>query len=403
MKKEVLFISDGSLANPIVHSQGLPLLRSLTKNNYNCHLITFESSLNYLDPKNNSNDLEKRFTKDIKFHPIVLDLSLIFPGWLQIYFRGVANCIRMIKNNNIRIIHARSFNPSLIALTVVFIFFPSIKFIFDNRGVFIDEEIYKGRLKINSIKVKFLRKLEKLMIKRADAIVVVSNAFKDLLELNFENKEQSLEEKITIIPNGTEILEMNEKLIDEDDRDSFIGIYAGSTAKWQSIPDIISLCRVGIKKFSNFKLKIFTYDDPNIIRKHFLKEKNLESAIEIAMLDSARVKDHLQSGNFGILLRENHLLNKVSCPLKFAEYLAAGLPVLISEGVGDTKNIINKYKVGIVIYNNNYDKALSEMSELVSDPSIRNRCREVAKKEFNLSHSIYLYKKVYQELLSNQS
>ena len=402
MKKNVLFISDGSLANPIVHSQGYPLLEALSEDDYNCHLLTFESSQIIREVNNTFDDLQKKFVNDIKIYPIILNLGLIFPGWLQIYFRGVRNCIRIIKQNDIKIIHARSFNPSLIALTLTLLFFPTVKFLFDNRGVFIDEEIYIGRLKKNSFKVKILRKIEKTIIKRADMIVVVSKAFKHYLASNLEQKRQYLSDKIIVIPNGTEVLEENDRLVSDNINNGFIGIYSGSTAKWQRIPDIISLCKVGVKKFANFRLKIFTYDDPNIIKKHYIGNKHLEHFIEVTTLDSTEVKSYLQEGKFGILLRERHILNRVACPLKFAEYLAAGIPVLISEGVGDTEKIINDYRVGVVIYNDDFDKALSEMFELVSDTTIRNRCREVAKKEFNLSYSITLYKNVYRDLFANQ-
>jgi len=403
MKKNLLFISDGSLRNPILHSQGLPLLKSLSEDDYNCHLLTFESTEMISEVNNNLNDLLTKFKNDIKIFPIILNLSLKLPGRFQIYFRGVRNCIRIIKQNDINIIHARSFNPSLIALTLKLIMFPTVKFLFDNRGVFIDEEIYKGKLKENSLKVKILRKIEKIIINKADAIVVVSNAFKYYLTSNFEKKIKYLSDKITVIPNGTEVLEENERIKGEYINNSFIGIYSGSTARWQRIPDIISLCKVGARKFSKFRLIIVTYDDQNIIKKYYLGDEILEDIIEITTLRSNEVKRHLQKGNFGVLLRDRHILNRVSCPLKFAEYLSAGLPVLISAGVGDTEKIISDYRVGVVIYNDNYEKALSEMFELVSDTNIRDRCRKVAKQEFNLLSSITSYKNVYQDLFSNYS
>jgi len=41
----ILFISDGSLTNPILSSQGIPLLEYLSSQNFRCFLLSFEKVL----------------------------------------------------------------------------------------------------------------------------------------------------------------------------------------------------------------------------------------------------------------------------------------------------------------------------------------------------------------------
>jgi len=47
-----------------------------------------------------------------------------------------------------------------------------------------------------------------------------------------------------------------------------------------------------------------------------------------------------------MLLREKNLVNRVASPIKFGEYLCCGLPLIISRGIGDTEEIIEKFGIG---------------------------------------------------------
>jgi len=66
--------------------------------------------------------------------------------------------------------------------------------------------------------------------------------------------------------------------------------------------------------------------------------------------------------DYGFLLRERSLANAVAAPTKFAEYLAAGLKVLISPGVGDYSDLVEKHALGHVIDENRTDLPLAPTS-----------------------------------------
>jgi hypothetical protein len=56
--------------------------------------------------------------------------------------------------------------------------------------------------------------------------------------------------------------------------------------------------------------------------------------------------------DYGILIREQSVTNQVASPVKFAEYLACGLQVLISEGIGDFTDFVKQQNCG-KIFNEN--------------------------------------------------
>jgi glycosyltransferase involved in cell wall biosynthesis len=96
-----------------------------------------------------------------------------------------------------------------------------------------------------------------------------------------------------------------------------------------------------------------------------------------------------------------------SSPTKIAEYLASGLPVISSAGIGDLDELIAEDNVGALLYAYNresYERALAEMDRLLLDPGVAGRCRESARKRFDLaSVGGPRYRRLYQRLLFNSS
>ena len=48
----------------------------------------------------------------------------------------------------------------------------------------------------------------------------------------------------------------------------------------------------------------------------------------------------LMCGDYGLLLREESVTNKVASPIKFAEYLACGLGIIITPNIGDYSSYV---------------------------------------------------------------
>ena len=61
------------------------------------------------------------------------------------------------------------------------------------------------------------------------------------------------------------------------------------------------------------------------------------------------IVDALASGDYGLLLREDNATNRTAAPTKFAEYCAAGVPVVTTPYVGDVTRLVDAHNIGIVI------------------------------------------------------
>lgn len=387
-KINIAFIADGSINNPILFSQGIPLLKNNIKKGYKSLLVTFE----FKDSDIKSIEKKLKTVSDslVQTFPIFLTVVKYIPGWIFYFTEGLIKLYSVIKKNNINILHARSFFPSIISHIIKLLSLRKISVIYDTRGVFIEEEIYKGHWNSNSIKTKIFRLIDKYLLQNSDYIIVVSNKHKEYLNKLYP--KLSFDNRITVINNKLHInKEFNS---DIKDQNKIIGIYSGSAAAWQKIDDIVSLIKISNEHFQNINYKILTYD-PVPFNNLFFGYNGKNYQIESTSHDS--VFNVLTKCSFGILLRENIIVNQVSSPLKFAEYLHAGLPVLMSEGVGDYEEIILKYNVGVVIRNNDIINSIKKMIELLKDSEIHKRCNEVAQKEFNINDSFYAYELIYKQ------
>jgi len=64
-------------------------------------------------------------------------------------------------------------------------------------------------------------------------------------------------------------------------------------------------------------------------------------------------------------------VNEISSPLKFGEYLACGVPVIMSEGVGDFSQLAHREGIGVVVP---HGASVEETARCVADFVAAHRC-----------------------------
>lgn len=396
LNKAVVFLTGSSITNPILFTQGLPLLNSLHKNRAAGIIISIEKNKTNPQVAEKIQNIKSRY-ENLRFIQLNESKGKILPGWIMIIYKVLKEINQLKRSFDIRILHSRGLFPSIISYCGKKILSKNLQFIYDNRGVQIDEEIYKGRWKEKSIKVKFFRFIEKRVIINSSYVVVVSQQFKKhLLELF---KKPSFQNKIIVIPNRTILPQINKKFLPQlKHKNKIICAYSGSAASWQSLDKMLKFMINAIKHINNIQFRIITYE-ADFFHLFISKNPSLKERVEIITAEPKDVYKELIKCNLGLLFRETSIVNKVASPLKFAEYLAAGLPVLISEEIGDSEIIVNDYKIGTVIKNDNYEDALNQVIALLQQDDIYVRCRNLAEEQFSITDSIKEYLNLYNKLM----
>jgi len=130
--------------------------------------------------------------------------------------------------------------------------------------------------------------------------------------------------------------------------------YAGSTAPWQSFALMESFLVPLMEKDEHVKMLFLSKktDDINRLMKRF------PGRVIQKWVEHKEVLHYLSAADYGLLLREASVTNKVASPTKFAEYLFSGLQILITEDLGDFSSFILEKHCGLLLKNQHRDMHL---------------------------------------------
>jgi glycosyltransferase involved in cell wall biosynthesis len=111
---------------------------------------------------------------------------------------------------------------------------------------------------------------------------------------------------------------------------------------------------------------------------------------------------YLSAADVGIAFYKPALSRLATSPVKLAEYLACGLPVVINAGVGDSDTLISTERVGAVVRRfdeTEYREVLSTLGAMVCTEA-RQRARRVAEQFFDVRRvGVDRYARLYERLL----
>jgi hypothetical protein len=137
-------------------------------------------------------------------------------------------------------------------------------------------------------------------------------------------------------------------------------VYSGSNADWQSSAQVDAWLLKLMDKDPSVKLLLLANQSPE----HLTVFKKYPSRVAQNWVPAEKVRTYLLMADYGILLREQTITNRVASPTKYAEYLSAGLQVLISNNLGDFSDFTGKHHCGIVIDESEIPQALPPVNYL---------------------------------------
>lgn len=129
---------------------------------------------------------------------------------------------------------------------------------------------------------------------------------------------------------------------------SFVVAYCGSAAPWQEFGDTIEAFRACRRAKPNAHLLVLT-TAPAAFRSS-LEEADVPANMSTVLsVTHDQVQKLLVAADVGLLLRRSSPINRVASPIKFAEYIASGVPVLASPGIGDLDQLVTAFGLGRII------------------------------------------------------
>jgi len=179
--------------------------------------------------------------------------------------------------------------------------------------------------------------------------------------------------------------------------DRFVFVYSGSLALWQIPERIAALMKAIRAQMPTAHLLILTRDRHAGAR--FFGELVDHGVATIEDCPFESVGDYLGAADAALLLREDNPVNRVSCPVKFAEYLVSGLPVIATPGIGDVSDYIRETGHGVLIRLN---ERLEQQAEQVTTAVAYRHWppREAIRSRAIESFSRESYRQAYEDVLA---
>lgn len=110
-------------------------------------------------------------------------------------------------------------------------------------------------------------------------------------------------------------------------KDAVVYCYSGSTHKWQCPDKIVNFFKEKLKNNNKSFLMILT-SSPKVFET-LIKKTNIPVKNHIVLsVHHNEIYEYLSAADFGLLFREEHILNWVSRPTKALEYQSVGLKII---------------------------------------------------------------------------
>lgn len=130
--------------------------------------------------------------------------------------------------------------------------------------------------------------------------------------------------------------------------DKFVVCYCGSMARYQR-PDAVAAAFAAIRRVMPDAHMFALSGDAGPFVEHLQRAGVGTEDITVRSAPHEQVGAYLMAADLGLLLRENSMTNLVASPVKFAEYLRSGLPVMLTPYVGDFSAFVTSMGCGAVV------------------------------------------------------
>ncbi len=199
--------------------------------------------------------------------------------------------------------------------------------VLDAHGVVPEESLFAGyRFKSNLYSLA-----ERRIFDRVDRVICVSDA----MTAHFRQKHSKWRGPATTYPILPPHIdgEFDDGLIYE--KDDFVHvIYSGNLQSWQNIDLMLSMIKQ--HRASNMKFWLLTGQREAMLERLSGIGIVPDDRLQVLTVAPYELQRYYHAAHYGFILRDDIVVNRVSCPTKLVEYLQAGIvPIVSTPKIGD--------------------------------------------------------------------
>jgi glycosyltransferase involved in cell wall biosynthesis len=386
---------------PLVQTQVIPYLRELT-DIAEVSLLTFEP----VKPEENGEILaiKERLAADgIEWHSLPYHKRPSVPATAYDVMNGARFIRSLIKNKNFDVLHARSHVPMLMARLARKWSGRKPKIVFDIRGFFPEEYTDAGLWPEGGWLYRAAKRVERTLLDEADGFVVLTEKARQILFA----RSSKVVEVIPCCVDMKRFASANSESRKAARTELGIGdhkvlVYVGAFGGWYLTDEMVDLFAAFKEREPEGFAMILTQSKTDEVRKKLHAAGYDEKDLFIQRVAASEIPRYLTAADIAVSFIKNCYSKQASSPTKNAEYLACGLPIIANAGIGDTDEQITANRVGTLVTDFDRDSFMEAFDEIEQLGDIGERCRETAKRLFDLETvGGVRYRRLYERLFAS--
>lgn len=255
------------------------------------------------------------------------------------------------KNKDIKMVNIHSI--ALLPLGVLLKYLYGTKLVYDTHEL--ETEVNGSR----GIRKKLAKSMERVLIKKADMVLAVSENIADwyVNEYNIKRPEVILNAPKLFEQKKTNYFRKNLGIKD----DSVIVLYQGGLSKGRGVDLLLNAFKA--REDDKVVIVFMGYGElEEEIRKASSEKNNI---FFHPVVSPEIVLEYTSAADFGIHMIQNSCLNHYYCmPNKLFEYAMTGLPVIISN-MKEMREMVERYDMGIVVKDESIDAINSAIDKIL--------------------------------------
>ena len=383
-----LYVCYLSLDDPLVHSQVVAYLRGLAAEGHRVHLLTFDAPG---IPRSRRTAMQTELARQgISWHSLRYHKRPSLPATVFDVVCGASYAAALATRYRLDVFHARSHVPAAMALMArrLRVGRRPLDLIFDVRGLMAEEYEDAGTWARGSVPFRLTKAIEGRAVARAAEIVVLTQ------RVRRETFAAVPSERITVIPCCADLAGMRVDVADRARAGQELGfgespsmVYLGKLGTWYMAREMVDFFVAARDVIPGLKFAVLTQSDPAPIRDALADRRVSSNEYFIGSVASDAVPRFLAACTFGISFIRPSPSKASTSPTKIGEYLAAGLPVASTTGVGDLDFFITS-ELGVLVGRHSvpaYRAAAEHLAQLIGDRQTPARCRTAAHNSLSLT------------------
>jgi glycosyltransferase involved in cell wall biosynthesis len=404
-----LYICYFGIREPLVHTQVLPYLRELADGGVRVWLLTFEPDLKRHWTAGSIAEWREALQRQgIHWDLMAYHRRPTLPVTLYDIAAGAWRAAAIGRRERIDIFHGRSHVGATIAMFAKRLH--GGRAIFDMRGFLAEAYVESGRWRPGGYLVALAKIAERWLCRSADGVVVLTERARETLFDQASVDAQSIE----VIPCCVDLSRFASSPLDRARvrcelgvSDRLVCVHAGSLGSAYVAAETAAFLQAARQADPRVFALVLTPSEPASIAGALDRAGLSTDDYRVQQSPPEDVPRYLAAADIGLALARPGFVRRAMSPTKVGEYLAAGVPVIATVGIGDLDSWLEQAAVGVLLPRFDraaFDSAFAAVQTLRQDPDLAERCRREACRQFDLrTVGGPRYRRLYAALSADRS